>query len=431
MGFKKQTLKRDTRGGKTAYLFDSLVDMQYFINETIKKIPTSSRSYSFTNRYYDPTKRRGVVSGNGNFYGEPNADWVDKKIDRYQKITLIDTETRKLTNRASKLEFQDIDQVKQIQFTEREMGIFSFDLASLGLVRVFEYYSPILDAIVDPNMVRSEKANNGQTIYYYVGNPYIPKHEIEYVGSKGGYYSTILKRLVDKDTLIQEEGTDRIVVYYYPEKEEVLRHEVSRKQAKNSDGKPKFATTFKKVFIYIPKIENNLPRVDIIIPISYSGNISAEQSFWNSIAMLSICEKLTKSNVNYRVVGAYGGRTINGRQSLYQFVILKDENQPLDPNQLAIATSDMRYFRIEGFMLDWATQYDSGFENDMDSGVAGTITDRTEIKNAYVEFLSLSNSESDRKSATMLKSKIVLPMAYNEQEALNTYNQVITEISNL
>jgi hypothetical protein len=147
--------------------------------------------------------------------------------------------------------------------------------------------------------------------------------------------------------------------------------------------------------------------------------------------MLSICEKLTKSNVNYRVVAAYGGRTINRRQSIYQFVILKNENQPLDPNQLAIATSDMRYFRIEGFLLDWATQYDSGFQNDMDSGVAGTITNRQEIKDAYVEFLSLSPSESDRKSAQLLQSKIVLPMAYNEQQALNTYNQIITEISNL
>ena len=135
--------------------------------------------------------------------------------------------------------------------------------------------------------------------------------------------------------------------------------------------------------------------------------------------------------MNYRVVAAYGGRTINRRRNIYQFVILKDENQPLDPNQLAIATSDMRYFRIEGFMLDWATQWDSGFESDMNDGVAGTITDRTEIKNAYVEFLSLSNSESDRKSATMLSSKIVLPSALNEQQALTSYNNVITEISNL
>ena len=91
----------------------------------------------------------------------------------------------------------------------------------------------------------------------------------------------------------------------------------------------------------------------------------------------------------------------------------------------------MRYFRIEGFMLDWATQYDSGFERDMNSGVAGTITDRTEIKNAYVEFLSLSNSESDKKSATLLDSKIVLPTANNEATALSSYNTVITEISNL
>lgn len=431
MGFKKQKLKSIGGYGRTAFLFDSLVNMQYFINETLKKIPTTSSKYNVFKDYLNTTTLKRKVDNDRNFYGVRDSNWVGNKIDRYDKISDIDSETRKLTNRASKLQFKDIDQKKQIQFTEREMGIFSFDLASLGLVRVYEYYSPILDAIVTPNLVKSEKANNGETIYYYVGNPYVPKHEIKYVGKQGGYYSEILKRLVDKDTLIEEEGEDRIVVYYYPEKEEVLRHEVSRKQAKNKDGKPKFATTFKKVFIYIPKVINNLPRVDIIIPISYGGGVTSEESFWNSIAMLSICEKLSKSNVNYRVVGAYGGRTLSGRQNIYQFVILKDETKPLDPNQLAIATSDMRYFRIEGFMLDWATQYEAGFENNMDSGVANTITDRDEIKNAYVEYLSLSSSETDRKSATMLSSKIVLPTALNEQQALTSYNDVIKEISNL
>jgi hypothetical protein len=434
MGYKKTELDFTLAGRyeKVGYFFDSLSDTNKFLEDVFKTIPVGSAAYGFTNRFVDNAAQKRFIRGQGvRFFGATDDTFVDSKIERFSKINDVQSEVLKLSNQVSKKSFVDIDQVKRIEFTDKEVGIFSFDMASLGLVRVYEYYSPLLKRIVSGNFVKSEKTGSGETLFYYQGTPFVPKHKIEYVGKQGGYYSEILKRLVDKDELIQEEGVDKIVVLYFPEKEKIEKHEVERKQKLNKDGKKKFATTFKKCFIEIKKVKNQLPRVDIIVPIGYSAGVSADQAFWNCIQVLSICEKLTKSGVNYRVIGSICSETLSGRKRIYKFINLKNENQPLDPNQLGIIVSDMRFYRMTGFLLKSITQYDSGFERYMADGVSAPITDSTEIKNAYINYLSKQSSESDINASKITDSKIVLNYALNEQAALTGYNNTIDLIANL
>ena len=428
MGYKKQKLSAN----KTAFYFDSLRDVEDFTDEIVDKVPKSSREYRIAEDFFDKSKTKRQVQSqirsNGiGKYGTDNADFVGTNLERYTSIDRVENEANKLTNVASKYDFEDIDQVKKIEFTEKEIGIFSFDLASLGLIRVYEYYSPLLKKIVSPNLVKSEKVANGQILFYYVGSQYVPKHEIQYVGSKGGYYSEILKRLVDKADLIQEEGEDKVVTLFYPEKEEIKRHEVERRQARDKNGKLKFATTFKKVFINIPKIENTLPRVDIIVPISYGWEKTSTQTFWNSISMIAICERLTQAGVDYRVIACYGVKTSN--KFVYGFVNIKNENQPLDKNQLSLLVSDMRFFRVQMFRTYYAMQYDAGYGQYFDTSIGSVVNDIQDIKDAYISYLSKQNSESDRVSSQNANSKIVLRQALTEQQALNSYNAVICEIN--
>jgi hypothetical protein len=430
MGYKKTKLTSSS----VAFYFDSLKDVEDFTDEVVDKVPKNSSEYRIAEDYFDKSRTKAnvesAIRSNGiNKYGTLDANFVGNSLDRYTKIDDVETEANKLSDKASKYDIKDIDQVKKIEFTEREIGIFSFDLASLGLVRVYEYYSSLLDKIVSPNLVKSEVVKDGKKIYYYVGNPFIPKHEINYVGSKGGYYSDILKRLVDKDELIEEEGENKIVVLFYPERQEIKKHEVERKQAKNKDGKLKFATTFKKVFINIPKIKKSLPRVDIIIPVSYSWSQTSDQVFWNSICMISICKRLTEANINYRVIACYSVET--SRKKVYGFVNIKNENQPLDKNQLSLLVSDMRFFRVQMFRTYYAMQYDAGFGQYFSRGIGSVITNTNEIKDAYIEYLTKQSSESDRMAAQNPNSKIVLPVAFDERTALTNYNRVITDISNL
>jgi hypothetical protein len=432
MAYKKLKLSPN----KTVFYFDSIRDVEEFTDEVVSKVPTTSTQYNTARDYWDKsvlkqTIERSINSSGEGKYGTLSADFVNQNLDRYTKINDVESESSKLTTRASKYDFNDIDQVKKIEFTEKEIGIFSFDLASLGLIRVYEYYSPLLNELVSPNLVKSETVSDGKKIYYYVGNAYVPKHEIEYVGSKGGYYSDILKRNVDKNELLQEEGEDKIIILYYPEKLEIKRHEVERKQAKDKNGKDKFATTFKKCFINIPKIESSLPRVDIIIPVSYSWGETSNQSFWNSIAMTSICERLTQANVDYRVIACYG-LTVN-RKYVYNFVNIKNENQALDKNQLSLLVSDMRFFRVQMFRTFYASLYDAGYtsSSDFTTGIGSINTDIADIKSTYIAYLSKQSSESDRLASQISNSKIVLPPAMTEAQALDSYNTVINQISTL
>lgn len=438
MGYKKTELDFENgesdNSEKIGYFFDSLADAIKFSDDVFKTITVGSNPYNLANRFYDPREKRQYVrsqSDRANWFGVTDDTFVDNKVERFSRIDRIQGEVLKLSTQISKNPFVDIDQVKRIEFTDKEVGIFSFDMASLGLVRVYEYYSPLLKRVVSANFVKSEKTGSGETLFYYQGTPFVPKHKIEYVGKQGGYYSEILKRLVDKDELIQEESEDKIVVLYFPEKDKIEKHEVERKQKLNKDGKKKFATTFKKCFIEIKKVKSQLPRVDIIVPLTYNANVTADQAFWNCIQVLSICEKLSKSGINYRVVGAVCTLMRTANKEIYQFINLKNENQPLDPNQLSIVVSDMRFFRLTTFLMIYMTQYDAGFGNRMTQGIGSAITESDVIKNAYINFLSKQSSEDDVNASKITDSKIVLQYALNERQALDGYNRTIELIANL
>jgi hypothetical protein len=438
MGYKKTELdfnivgNRDVNNAqKIAYFFDTLTDAKDFGLDVFNKVPKRSRGYDFLKRFVEPSEKVKFSKGFGlSKYGTKDFDWIDKPLNTFLYIDRVDNEVNKLSQKISKQDFIDIDQVKKLEFTEKEIGVFSFDLASLGLVRVYEYYSPLLKKIVSPNLIVSQKLPDGQTLFYHVGSSYVPRHEVQYVAKEEGYYSEVLKRRVNKDELIIEEDDNRLAVYFYPEQRKIEKHEVERKQAKDKNGKDKFATTFKKCFINIPRVENTLPRVDIIIPIGYDSEVTPKEAFWNTIQVLSICEKLSKSNVNYRIIGAISSLLKgNGDTRIYKFINLKNENQTLDPNQIALITSDMRFYRMDAFLLKQATQYDSGLESLMISGISYPITNSDEIKKAYINFLSNQSSQTDKEASKLPDSKIVLEYALNENSALIGYNKTICTIS--
>jgi len=451
MGYRKDKLDfkyRDSdvnvtdRQDKYAYMFDSISDVEKFSNDVFQSVPNNSRAYRIMSAYATEEKRletfdilrRSLITKKKliDKFGTDDPSFIREKLNRFIFADRVEVEVSKLVERINKQKFVDIDQVKRIEFTEKEAGIFSFDLASLGLIRVYEYYSPVLKSNVSPNMVVSEKTSSGELLFYYVGNPFVEKHYIEYDTKRGGYYSPILGRMVNKNELIEEEGQNKVVTLYYEERQAIPRHEVERVQAVDKDGKKKFATTFKKCFIEIKRVQNRLPRVDIIVPMSYASAVTAEQAFWNCIQILAICEKLSKSNVIYRVIaGISDFLTISGDKRVYKFVKLKDENQPLDANSLAILVSDMRYYRMSNFFFKQAAQYDSGFGDSLIPEIAYPITNSEETKAAYINFLSKQTSESDKEAAKLPDSKIVLNYALSEAEALQGYNNTITQIANL
>jgi len=434
--------KEIINSNKVVYYFDSITDMQQFSDEVLSKIPLRGAAYNAAEDYINAQNSKlaadSLVRSQGiDWYGTRDTTWVLNPINNYIKIQELEQEVELLRSKIAKADVVDIDQVKRIHFTDKEVGIFSYDLASLGLIKVYEYYSPLFERTVDGNFVVSENKK-----FYFIGQKHIPRHEVKYNESKGGFYSNILGRLVDKKDLeIVEQplGSANAYLYFYPEQLEIPRHQVEQKQKIGSNGKPMFTTTFKKCFINIEKTKNPLPRIDLIVLPSFSSKKTASEIFYNSVAIISICQKLSKSNVNYRILASYDGemyKSVRGRlqgigKKNFSFVNIKNENQNLDINQVAILSSDARFYRIENFKLKLAMQYDSGWGTDMQKGVAIPITYTEEVKNTYMDYLSKQTSQSDRDAATRPNTKIVIPIALSREQAEDAYNTVISQISRL
>jgi hypothetical protein len=418
---------------KVVYYFDSITDMQNFSNQVLQRIPFGSYAYKTIQHY---TNEKEILKRQLNesikrrleWFGvsDTQLDWLNSGVTNYNKMQELQCSVDSLTKNISKLDIIDIDQSKRIKFTEKEIGIFSYDLASLGLIKVYEYYSNLLQRIVSGNFIIKENK-----AFYFVGQKYIPRHEVKYVADKSGFYSNILGRLVDKKDLECIEKNNSFL-YFYLEQQEIPKHIVEQKHKIGKNGKPMFTTTFKKCFINIEKVKNPLPRIDLIVVPAFNGAVTASQIFYNSVSLITICEKLSKSNVNYRLLTSYCGATPQDLDcEVFSFINIKNENQILDINQIAILSSDARFYRYENFKLKYAMQYDNGWENKMDTNIAIPINDVDKIKNTYLEYLSKQTSQSDRDAAKRPNTKIVIPRALNMQEAQDAYDTVMNQISKL
>lgn len=418
-------------GNRTAFMFDTLDEYNRFIEEVdVNAVGNARTGFDMVNA--SNFVERSISSNGKSWYGTTDASLVQNRLNTYLFNSQLQSFLDSFRNQSVSIDVIDLDQQKSIKFTEREIGVFSFDLASLGLIRVYEYYSPLLNKIVSPNLVISEKNQEKKLIFYHVYTPYVPTHKVEYDLSKGGYYSKILKRVVQKSELI-EVVTETDIYFAFPERKEIPQHIVEQRQQTDSQGRPKFSSTFKKSFIFIPPVEKSLPRIDIIVAASYPSNVNAEsQMIYSSMAAIAIAEKLSKSGVNYRMIASYPVQTSGAgtKKSVFTFVTIKKEGEPLDKNKMAILLSDARQFRYQQFKGFLASQFDAGYDSSIDPrGIGFAIRSDVDVKNAYIDFLSNQNNPEDRLAASNTQSKIVFNGALSEQQAIDQYNRIIREIS--
>lgn len=423
--YKKNTLS----GNRTAFMFDSLMDYNRFIEEVSNAVPTNSRAKTELDSLgtnYITTTARDITK-----FGTTDASLVTNNIDTYLFNNELEGFLNTLRARTVNLDVIDIDQQKAIKFTEQEIGVFSFDLASLGLIPVIEFYSSLLNKVVSGNLVKSEKKSNGELYFYHIYQPEIKEHIVKFNANFNGYYSKVLERVVPKDQLVEEDKNGDII-FNYPFKPEIQKHKVEKRQQLDNNGKKKFSTTWKKSFVYMPKVEKPLPRIDIIVGSSFAWRTDARtQMIYSSMSAIAIAEKLSNSGVNYRIVAAYPIRTSRGTnpQEIYSFVTVKKEGEVLDKNKIAVLLSDGRQFRYQQFKGFITSMYDAGFDAKISDSIGTPITDASLIKNAYIDYLATSDSPSDKEAAKKIESKIVFSGALSLQQAEDQYRDIIGQIS--
>jgi hypothetical protein len=412
---------------QVAFMFKSLGDYRRFIAETEQRCTGNCRTG------YDRIGNQGYVQSairnNGqSWFGTNDADAVTNITDYLFNVNL-NRELDAFRDRMVRVNKTDIDRNVKIKFTEMEVGIFSFDLASLGLIPVYEFYSPLLKKVISPNLVVSEKTPSGETLFFHVYQSEIPEHIVRYESFAKGNYSNILKRVVNTDEVIK-----RDLEIIFPFRAEISKHLVERRQQLDANGKAKFSSTFKKSFIELPKVEKPLPRIDIVIGISPASDRNAEtEMLYTALSALAIADKLGNSGIPFRIVASFGVKASRDRnKKAYGFITLKKEGEIFNRNQLSITLSDARFIRYEGFKGYLALQYDAGFDNETNPSTIGAPLDESnDIKNAYLNFLSTSNDVNDIKASTMPDTKLVFAGSYSRQQAENEFNQTINTISSV
>lgn len=422
LSYKKEVIAPNT----TVFMFDKIYDYNDFIEQKATELPTLSRNAKSV--YDDSTGPSFVRSTATDItkFGTTDVSQVTGKLDTFIDSNRLNQFLEQFRDQTVSFDSIDIDQKKKIKFTSQEIGIFSFDLASLGLVRVYEYFSPYLNKIISPNFVRSFKNAEGKLIFYHVMVEGVPRHRLDFKGGK--LFSFRLNREVSIDEAEKVEDEDNIE-YFMPETPKIEKHEVERIQKRDKKGNLVFSSTFKKSFIYIPKITTQLPRIDLIINASYGWSVSAtDQMIWSSMAAISIAEKLASSNVDFRIYGSYPVQFRNGK-SVYTFVKLKDTNEPLNINGLAVMTSDGRQFRYQQFKGFITTGADAGYGNDIPSSIGTPIVNEQNIKNSFIEFLKKTQDFDSGDAAVFENSKIVFGQSLSRDAAIDKYNQVVSQIS--
>lgn len=406
---------------KKAVMFNSIYSVYDFIEAEKPKLKGSSLDlFNQIESNIDSRK------GNAKWYGTSDPSLVTDTIDSYLFTSELDGFIERLRSKTVATDIRDISQKKKIQFTDKEIGIFSFDLASLGLIRVFEYYSPLLKKIVSANLIKSFVSPSGKRKFYHVSIQKVEKHEVVW-SDKGAYYSSVLRKDIPSELLIKEGKK-----YFYPFVKGVEEHEVERRQKLNKDGKPMFSSTWKKSYINIPKIDNPLPRIDLIINSTYSAGKDGQTEFkWGSMAAITIAEKLQNSKVSFRIFISVCGALNGNRNKIYQFIKVKDENEPLNTNGLATMASDPRFFRTTFFKLFNTIAFELGWGAFNFNGIAYVVNDANEIKSAFVEYLKMSKDFDGNSGKVKEDAKIVLSTDYSEQSAINQYNRVVDQIQNI
>lgn len=411
--------------GKSSIFMDYYKFLDY-LDEAATRI--RGRSKDIYDNYFNNRNIRDRAQ-NLNWYGTNDVSQVTGQLRTYLQADRLTPAVDQFQQAAVDIAAVDIDQKKKIQFTAQEIGIFSFDLASLGLIRVVEYFSPLLDKIVSGDDVRSIKLGNGQIEFYHVAKPAVPEHILEQ--KFGKLYSPLLNIEVPKEDALTKVDSEGEIYFVYPAQEAIPQHNVIQRQQRHEDGTLKFSSTWKKSFIYIPEVKSNLPQLDVIIsPAFHSGRVP-ENFFWTAVLTNSVLKVLSQSNLKFR---AYAGTTTSwgsGENQSY-FVKVKDLNDAFDANISAILSGDPRSYRYNSFKAIATLSYDYGFERSANSGYGMPVNDRTYLKDAFMaSVLQQQEFGTDRDDALNPDTKIVISGVNNEQEAMDAFVEIMEDIKRL
>lgn len=239
------------------------------------------------NNFFNSTEIQYLIKTN--WYGA-NTE-VDKLINGYtifQDPALLSNTLSNLKNTIPNELFSGIKKPK-MKINDR-FGMFSFDLASMSMTYVYEYFTK--DKVkVDANFV------------------------------------------VKKDSDFFDTASNQIVY------QEIKKHE---------NGNPVVISSVRNSLIDFEKKEQQKKAVEIFILCSASSKVKAEDYIYNAMAGISVAQNLTEKNILVKVTALFVSQD-KEKRTFFHLIPVKNFNQPLDINAVAYVCGDARFYRFQGF----------------------------------------------------------------------------------
>jgi len=343
---------------------------------------TNTQSWNSSSDQYS----EGRLAGDASWYevdtSRPLLDQVEiSNLTRYVNQGAIGEYQRVSEDIKQKIDLGGVLEKDRLTASQDPSGIFSFGLAAPSLYRVVEWYVVELDKLVDGDFVENEElSNNRKNFYTYVdGKQYRVRRQ-----QKGTY------------EMLQNNPDAKLV--------EVSADMFATKPSTYVDsfGKTtrlKFATKAKKIYLVRPKKGGAPQYIDLFVIAGGLADMNSEMMMAKITPVLMLAEQLEQAGVKTRIYGlrAY---TVGGNAVFFSWVA-KEYGAPVDRQQVAVATSDPRFFRFalwkntEGILKKRFRSSNTGH--------GATIYGGNELSEGFLRYKNYLGQESEK---GLLKTKV-------------------------
>lgn len=340
--------------------FKNLLEYQEWVKDSVANISDANK---VSVQRFERSSIESMISMSKKWFGEGvTFDELAKGITNYKSPELI----QRLLGRVNdKMTTRTKDQIKtrRVKFNANGLGIFIFDRASMGMYRLKEFYSDKHEQVVQREQVKE----------------------------------------VNKNFKLISDGS-----------------KVIERWEQKPDGKPKVRTTNKNVYAYFPPLNKENKAVELFLTCGGYAGVDSDQFLYSGMSAIVIAQLLEKARIKTKITIVIGSSPDGFKRNAYAVVVpVKNYDEALDINLIALLSSDPRFFRYEGFK-GVVSLYDYfGVEA---PGSLGTAMTR--------DYLYKTIEESDySKRAKLAPNRFYLGGTFTERDALRMIENTIEEIA--
>ena len=346
-----------------AYIKDDFKDLLEYRKWVEDKMNNLSYLNEEFTSYFEKERVENTIKRQESWYGEgATFREMAEGITQYKSPELITRIYDQVYDKISAA-VKDSIKARKIKYNPNGIGVFSFDRAAMSMYRLEEYFSEKHQRVVEDREVKQFKER-----YTFIADN-----------------SPVIKRLEQKP-----------------------------------DGTPKIRTTSKNVFAYFPSVKTENRAVEMYISCGGDVSVKADAFLYSGVSALIVAQILEKARIKTKISIAIGSSPDGYEKTAYSCLIpVKNYDENLDINLLALLTSDPRFFRFDGFKGIIST-YDH----------FNTKTPFSLGRGMTKDFLIKMIEKSDyRKKRNIPPNRFYFGWTFTEREAISEITKTVNEIA--